>query len=84
MSDEHNEEGKKIPLDGTFGAGVNADLTIITRNPQTGAEREETFTVPAAMVNHETLMFFYKSNLILGFKLVKHDKLDELKELGLQ
>lgn len=80
---EEKDEQPKVKLDGSYGAGVTSELTIITRTPS-GTEREEVFTIPASMVSYESLMFFYKANLILGFKLVKSERFDnELKELGL-
>jgi hypothetical protein len=73
----------QIPLDGSYGGGPIAELTIITRT-EGGGQKEETFQVPYFMIDTKRLQFFNDANLILGYKLVKGEKTPPgLKELGL-
>ena len=80
---EPNSDKPAIRLDGSYGGGPVAELTIITRT-EGGGQREETFQVPYYLVDTKRLQAFNDVNLILGFKLVKGDKTPPgLKELGL-
>jgi hypothetical protein len=73
-----------IPLDGSYGTGPLAELTIITRIPETGQLKRETYSIPYFMIDIPRLMRLNDANLILGFELVKGDKTPSgLKELGL-
>jgi hypothetical protein len=83
MSDKSEGRMVQIPLDGSYGGGPSAELTIITRT-EGGGRKEETFLVPYFMIDTKRLQAFNDANLILGFKLVKGDKTPAgLKELGL-
>ena len=73
----------QIPLDGSYGGGPIAELTIITRT-EGGGQKEETFQVPYVMIDTKRLQTFNDINLILGYKLVKSTMTPHgLKELGL-
>ena len=77
-----DEEKRQIILDGSYGCGPVAELTIITRAGE-GREKEETYTVPFALINMDVLNAFNHLHLILGYKVLKIDKPSNLKELGL-
>jgi hypothetical protein len=85
---EDNNEGLpegvvRIPLDGTYGAGVNSELTIVTRNSQ-GQSVETTYMVPYLALDMKRIQAICDMNLIVGYKLVKNEaKAAGLKELGL-
>jgi hypothetical protein len=83
--DENQEQpqGRSIPLDGSYGAGPNTELTIYTRIPETGQIKEETFTIPFFAVDEKRLVVMNSLNFIMGYKLLKMEKADGLKELGL-
>lgn len=73
-----------IPLDGSYGAGPLAELTIITKVPDTDQNKRETYQLPYFLIDIPRLMRMNDANLILGFELVKGDKTPSgLKELGL-
>lgn len=82
--DNENPEGRtRIPLDGTFGVGPTAELTIITKT-EDGRQREETYTVPYLCLALDRIQHMSDINFILGYKIVKSDlKPSGLKELGL-
>lgn len=82
-NNEQGHEGTRIPLDGTYGAGPIAELTIVT-NAGEGRQKEETFTVPYMLVDKKMLQGMTDINFILGYRLVKTERiLPGLKELGL-
>lgn len=83
MADENNEQeqGFKIPLDGSFGLGALAELTVITRHGD--KLKEETFTIPYSIIDVRRLDAFNSMNLINGYKLVKITESASLKDLGL-
>lgn len=86
MSEDNNQEGNRlvIPLDGSYGCGPTCELTIITRIPETGQLREETYEVPYWLVHTMRLQSMNDMNFIAGFKVVKGDKTPPaLKDLGL-
>lgn len=73
----------QIPLDGSYGAGPLAEVTVITKTPD-GGRRRETFKVPYFMIDIPALMKLNGLNLILGFELVKGEATPSaLKEYGL-
>lgn len=86
MKDENENElpegAVRIPLDGTYGAGTEAEVTIYTR-VGTDDVKEETYTVPFLAVDMSRLVGMNAMNLILGFKVLKHGKVSPLRELGL-
>jgi hypothetical protein len=85
MSDE--EQGKEhtiqIPLDGSYGGGPVAELSIFTKT-EGGGMKEETFAIPYFFIDTKRLQIFNDANLILGYRLIKGERtLPGLKELGL-
>jgi hypothetical protein len=76
------QEPQRIPTDGSYGAGPNAELTIYTKNPD-GGRREETFTVPYYTIDFAKLVLLDSLHLILGYSVCKMEKPDRLKDLGL-
>lgn len=80
MADE--EEKEKIKLDGSYGVGTLAELTIITKT-EDDREKSEVFTFPFGLIHMETLNAFNKMHLILGYKIVKVVAPSALRELGL-
>ncbi len=74
-----------IPLNGTFGAGPSADLTVITAIPDTDQVREETFKVPYVLIDTVKLQRMCDMNFLLGYKVVKDPEksVSALKGLGL-
>lgn len=73
----------QIPLDGSYGAGADTELTIVTK-AEDGRQRETTYTVPYLALNMARLVGLCEMNLILGYKVVKSEaKAVGLKELGL-
>ena len=80
---EEQPEIVRIPLDGSYGVGPEAELVIITK-AEDGRNRETSYTVPYLLVDLARVQRFSDANLILGFKVVKSDtKAPGLKELGL-
>jgi hypothetical protein len=72
----------KINLDGSFGAGPLCEVTIVTKAE--GGQQEETFQVPYFLVDKIVLQKLVDINFILGYKLVKNERINPaLKELGL-
>ena len=84
MSEDEIPEGVvRIPLDGTYGGGVMAAVTIYTRVPESNAVKEETFTFPYAFIDQAKLVGFNAAHLIAGFRILKTEKPNALRELGL-
>ena len=84
MSEDEIPEGVvRIPLDGTYGGGVMAEVTIYTRVPESNAVKEETFTFPYAFIDQAKLVGFNAAHLIAGFRILKTEKPNALRELGL-
>jgi hypothetical protein len=67
---ENDNEDLKLKLDGSFGLGFNAHLTIVTADPMLG-EKEVTYEVPYQVIDFKALSRASNMNLILGFRLVK-------------
>lgn len=87
MSDENDDlQGHRmiIPLDGSYGAGPLAEVTIITKVPESTNNKRETYQIPYFLIDIPRLMRMNDANLILGFEVVKGDNTPSgLKELGL-
>ncbi len=84
MDEQNEREGiRQIMLDGSYGAGADAELTIVTK-AEDGRNREVSYTIPYLALHLERVQRLCDMNLILGFKIVKGDaKAAGLKELGL-
>jgi hypothetical protein len=81
-NNENNErEVIKIKLDGSYGAGVVAELTVITKDGDN--DKEETFVFPYHFIDFAAVHGFDRLNLIKGYKITKQEKPSALKELGL-
>lgn len=78
---EENDK-PQIKLDGSYGTGVVAEVTIYTKQGE-DREKEETFLFPYNLINFENLTVFDKVNLIKGYKIIKQEKPSALKDLGL-
>lgn len=76
------QQEKKFPTDGSYGAGTLSELTIYSRTAD-GATKEETFTIPYLLINFGHLVSLDALHLILGYKVIKVDAPDKLKDLGL-
>lgn len=88
MADEQNESREnmiRIPLDGSYGAGPVCEVTIVTKVSEDDDRRkEESFTVPYFLVDKAVLQKMTDINFILGYQIVKNEKINPaLKELGL-
>jgi hypothetical protein len=81
-NEQPQENMKKVPTDGTYGAGTLSELTIFVRQSD-GSTREETFTIPYLLINFGHLVALDAMHLILGYKVIKIDKPDTMKGLGL-
>lgn len=74
----------QIPLDGSYGAGPTADVTIITKAGENGERRREQFQIPYFLIDIPGLLKLNGLNLILGFEIVKGDRTPSaLKDLGI-
>ena len=88
MDQDNNEPQQpgliRIPLNGTFGAGPDSEITIITKNPD-GQLREATYTIPYFCLDMRRVQAMNDINLIVGYRIVKGDgpAASGLKELGL-
>lgn len=83
--DEQLPEGVvRIPLDGTYGAGPDSELTIITKS-EDGRLREATYTVPYYCLDMRKIQAMNDINFIMGYKVVKSEGQVSpgLKALGL-
>jgi hypothetical protein len=84
--DNQNPEMNRIiiPLDGSYGAGPLADITVITKVPDSDKLKRETYQIPYFLLDIPRMMRMNDANLILGFEIVKGEKTPSgLKELGL-
>lgn len=74
----------RIPLDGTYGTGAMAEVTIYTRvSAESNQMKEETFQFPYALIDMNRLVGYNSAHLIAGYKVVKLEKPTALRELGL-
>ena len=71
MAAERDEEGRLvIRLDGTFGTGLPARLTIITLDKVHGT-KEVTYEFPYMLIRFDILQKLVDSTLILGYRVEK-------------
>jgi hypothetical protein len=76
----------QIPLDGTYGPGVMAEVKVYTRVDSSGDSkqlREETFMVPYMFLDVGKIATMHLMNLYAGFSIINDGKPSQLKELGL-
>ena len=74
----------RITLDGTYGGGVMSEVTIYTRvSADSNQVKEETYTFPYAFVDQAKLVGYNAAHLIAGFRILKLDRPNALRELGL-
>jgi len=84
MADNEQPDGKVlIRLDGSFGPGPMAELTITTKTE--GGEQTVAYTVPYILIDKKALQFMNDMNLVVGFGVKKQPdaRLAALRELGL-
>lgn len=83
--DEQLPEGVvRIPLDGTYGGGVMAKVTIYTRlSAESNDLREDEYEFPYAFIDQGRLVGYNAAHLIAGFRIIKTEKPNALRELGL-
>jgi len=71
MAAERDSEGRLIiRLDGTFGTGFPARLTIITLDKVNGT-KETTYEFPYMLIKLDVLQQLTDASLILGFRIEK-------------
>ena len=71
MAAERDSEGRLIiRLDGTFGTGFPARLTIITLDKVNGT-KETTYEFPYMLIKFDVLQQLTDASLILGFRTEK-------------
>lgn len=81
---DQTQDGKVlIRLDGSFGPGPQAELTITTKTE--GGEQTVAYTVPYCLIDKKALQFMSDVNLIVGYGVKKQPdaRLTALRELGL-
>jgi hypothetical protein len=84
MDEEQREHVRIIPLDGTYGGGVMAEVTIYTRiSAESNDLREETYQFPYGFIDQARLVGYNAAHLIAGFRILKLEKPSALRELGL-
>ena len=84
MADNEQPDGKVlIRLDGSFGPGPMAELTITTKTE--GGEQTVAYTVPYVLIDKKAIQSMSDMNLIVGFGIKKQPdaRLAALRELGL-
>ena len=84
MADNEQPDGKVlIRLDGSFGPGPMAELTITTKTE--GGEQTVAYTVPYVLIDKTAIQSMSDMNLIVGFGIKKQPdaRLAALRELGL-
>lgn len=84
MADNEQPDDKVlIRLDGSFGPGPMAELTITTKTE--GGEQTVAYTVPYVLIDKKALQFMSDMNLIVGFGVKKQPdaRLAALRDLGL-
>ena len=73
----------RIPLDGSYGAGPDSELTIITKG-ENGQNKEVTYVIPYLSLNLQRIQAMCDINLIVGYRIAKGEaRIPGLKELGL-
>jgi hypothetical protein len=86
MSEKEQEPSHflRIPLDGTYGGGPMAEITIYTRvSAESNDVKEETFQFPYDFIDQAKLVGYNAAHLIAGYKILKLEKPSALRELGL-
>ena len=84
MTDNEQPDGKVlIRLDGSFGPGPMAELTITTKTE--GGEQTVAYTVPYVLIDKKAIQSMSDMNLIVGFGIKKQPdaRLAALRDLGL-
>jgi hypothetical protein len=87
MADEQQGQQQgfiQIRLDGSYGPGPMAELTITTKT-ETGGETSVQFTIPYLLIDMKRLQYMSDINLIVGYGVKKQPeaRLAGLRELGL-
>lgn len=74
----------RIALDGSYGAGPDAEFTIVTK-AEDGRQIETSYTVPYYCLDLPRIQKMSDMNFILGFRLVQSASQSAagLRELGL-
>jgi hypothetical protein len=84
MSEHDSPDIIRIPLDGTYGGGVMAEVTIYTRaSADSNDIKEDAFQFPYAFIDQSRLVGYNAAHLIAGFRILKLEKPNALRELGL-
>jgi hypothetical protein len=80
---EQPQQANLIRLDGSYGPGPQAELTITTKTE--GGEQTVAYTVPYCLIDKKALQFMSDMNLIVGYGIKKQPdaRLAALRELGL-
>jgi len=80
---EPQQAANLIRLDGSYGPGPQAELTITTKTE--GGEQTVAYTVPYCLIDKKALQFMSDMNLIVGYGIKKQPdaRLAALRELGL-
>lgn len=82
--DNEQQQGPvQIRLDGSFGPGPMAELTIITKKE--GGEEVVKYAIPYLLIDTKRLQFMSDMNFIVGYGIAKQPdaRLAALRELGL-
>ena len=79
--EEQNNEQVVLRLDGTYGTGAMAEVTVYTNHPN--GMKEETYLFPYALVDRKNLEAFNTAHLIAGYRIIKKARPSPLSELGL-
>jgi hypothetical protein len=78
---EEHKHHVTIQLDGKYGTGSMAEVTIYTNHPN--GVKEETYLFPYALIDRKNLDTFNAAHLIAGYRIMKKEKPSPLAELGL-
>jgi len=83
MTDNEQPQSNLIRLDGSYGSGPMAELTITTKTE--GGDQTIAYTVPYVLIDKKTLQVMSDLNLIVGYGIKKQPdaRLAGLRELGL-
>lgn len=89
MADENEQQQQPqmamIKLDGSFGAGPRAHLTIMTKAKEGGGTTSEMFEIPYLLIDTKRVQYMCDMNFIEGYTIHKEPdaRLAALRELGL-
>ena len=78
MDEQENIPEVAFKLDGSMGVGENALLTIITKDEMAGGEKEETYQFPYALINFGSLNTALAYKFLMGYKILRQDKVEKL------